>query len=126
MPHIAYDANRRWEYMRKYYTRVWGRKCSSDRSILPLKVKYCDDLRRLRLKSRAEDLLLKLRQEVGTDFLQNTRIVIAHIGQKNSFLSQYRRNYLPSCSFGRAPRKGEEREKCVSHAPHVSLSSANG
>ena len=96
MPHIEYDASKRSQYLSKYAARQRSaEKQPSTQNVLAFKVKYCSALRRLRLKTRVEELVCSLRAELGADFLPQSRIVLSYITQKNQFLAHYSKNFLP-------------------------------
>ena len=59
-------------------------------NVLPFKVVYNHQLRKLHLRRRINNLIKKLRWDLGDTFLQNTRIVLAHPVQSNVFMKTYR------------------------------------
>ena len=43
---------------------------------IAMKVDYCEDMRRLRMRSRIEALLVRLREEIGQSFMNPSRVII--------------------------------------------------
>ena len=83
MPLAPYDEQKRERYLRKFSTRgkhsIAPRRQERER-VLVFKAQYTQQTRRLGLRRRIETLLSDLRVNIGDDFLQNARILIAHPG----------------------------------------------
>ena len=108
MPHIAYDASKRSQYLSKYAARRRStEKQPSTHNVLAFKVKYCNALRRLRLKTRVEELICNLRAELGAGFLPQSRIVMSYITQENQFLAHDAKNFLPPIMLRQVLSGGE-------------------
>ena len=118
MPDMPYDEHKRACYLSKYASRARlpSESCNQPAPVLPFKVKYSDAIRPLRLKSRIEDLLQNIRSEIGDDFLRDTRVLLSFPTQRNQFLAQYARNFLPSCTMQQVFRGcgGRGRNSCIS------------
>ena len=61
---------------------------------MAFKVPYNQSLHKLRLKREVDKVVSLLRREVGSDFLENTRLVIAFCVRGASFRLTYGRNIL--------------------------------
>ena len=59
-----------------------------------MKVDYCEDMRRLRMRSRIEALLVRLREEIGQSFMNPSRVIICYPTQRNNFMHSYVWNFL--------------------------------
>ena len=107
MPAIPYDPQLRAAIIARLYNRslraelltstsdVSDHRQQQDYgSVLPFKVVYNHQLRKLKLRGRINNLIKKLRWDLGGTFLQNTRIVLAHPVQSNVFMKTYRNNFL--------------------------------
>ena len=68
--------------------------------VLVFNAQYTQQTKRLGLRRRIETLLPDLRGNIGDDFLQNTRILIAHLVQANGniFARTYALNVLANRS----------------------------
>ena len=69
---------------------------------MAFKVPYNQSLHKLRLKKEVDKVVSLLRREVGSDFLENTRLVIAFCVRGASFRLTYGRNILLLVVGGRA------------------------
>ena len=104
LPHIPYDAQLRADIIDKLDKRTLrdqlltgdGDVPTSRRhhNVLPFKVVYNHQLRKLKLRGRLSNLIKKLQWDLGDTFLQNTRIVLAHPVQSNVFMKTYRHNFM--------------------------------
>ena len=94
MPDMPYDASRRQSYPNKYRCR--NNACSSrSRPFLKISVPYSQQLRQLKLKSRADCLLSRLRAQLGSDFLGDARILVAYDVEDCLFRSSYGMSFIP-------------------------------
>ena len=106
MPLAPYDEQKRERYLRKFSTRgkhsIAPRRQERER-VLVFKAQYTQQTRRLGLRRRIETLLSDLRVNIGDDFLQNARILIAHPVQanRNIFSRTYALNFLANSSHVR-------------------------
>ena len=61
---------------------------------MAFKVPYNQSLHKLRLKREVDKVVSLLRREVGSDFLQNTRLVIAFCVRGASFRLTYKQHFV--------------------------------
>jgi len=106
MPLAPYDEQKRERYLQKFSGR--GKRSTAPRrhgreGVLVFKAQYTQQTRRLGLRRRIETLLSDLRGNIGDDFLQNARILIAHPVQanRNIFSRTYALNFLANSSHVR-------------------------
>ena len=79
-----------------------------------LKVPYNQSLHKLRLKREGDKVVSLLRREVGSDFLQNTRLVIAFCVRGASFRLTYKQHFVAGSG-----REGTGRESSHAHSESV-------
>ena len=73
---------------------------TTKQQVLALKVEYFKGLCRLRMNQEMENLVEDLRTEAGSSFLADTRLVVATLVRRSSFVTMYRQNFLPSSRKG--------------------------
>ena len=82
-----------------------------------LKVEYFRELYRLIMNQEMEKLVEGLRTEAGSSFLADTRLVVAAVVRRSSFVTMYRQNFLPSSRRGRNAGSGKWRaQECLYRA----------
>ena len=88
MQHVQYDAVKRSACISKLASRDMRTKHDTQHSDahLAIKVDYSEDMRRLKLKSKIEVLLVRLRERVGQSFMNPCRI-IRHVTQRRGTIS---------------------------------------
>ena len=62
--------------------------------VLKITTSYSESLRHLKLRARADQLLSRLRAQLGSDFLSGARVFVAHEVQASLFRSSYPWNFL--------------------------------
>ena len=106
LPTIEYDAENRERLLNRLESKRMMRDQSRSRnreySVMAFKVPYNQSLHKLRLKKEVDKVVSLLRREVGSDFLENTRLVIAFCVRGASFRLTYGRNILLLVVGGRA------------------------
>ena len=63
--------------------------------VVIFKLEFSDQLRELKLLPAIAKLIGDLRKEVGDDFLEGARTIVAHPVQQNTFVRTYRHCFLP-------------------------------
>ena len=63
--------------------------------VVVFKVEFSDQLRELKLLPAIAKLIGDLRKEVGDDFLEGARTIVAHPVQQNTFVRTYIHCFLP-------------------------------
>ena len=104
MQHVQYDAVKRSACISKLASRDMRTKHDTQHSDahLAIKVDYSEDMRRLKLKSKIEVLLVRLRERVGQSFMNPCRIILCYPTQRNNFMHGYVWNFLPGQRAGRS------------------------
>ena len=95
MPEVPYDATKRQRYLDKYRHRGNANAPSSTSPpLLKISVCYSHQLRPLKLRSRAEAIISRLKAHLGADFLSGARTFVAFKKQDCLFRSSYKYNFL--------------------------------
>ena len=73
---------------------------SADKRMTPstmiLKCQFSPQLRRAGLRTHFKRMVQAVRTHIGEDFLRNERLIIAHPIRDNSFLREYKLNFVES------------------------------
>ena len=101
---FPYDETRRDVIIRGLEARELRSNLTKKQQVLTLKVEYFKGLCRLRINKEMEDLVEDLRTEAGSSFLADTRLVVATLVRRSSFVTMYRQHFLPSSRKGRIAR----------------------
>ena len=97
LPHVDYDEDKRRSMLEKLQTRDrFNPAPKAHRDVVVFKCPYGVHIRRLGIHKECKRLIHALRSHLGRDFLQDTRVVLAHPVTSNLFLNTIRYNYIPS------------------------------
>ena len=91
MPSVPFDPDKRQQYLERYRNRALYREKPQ---VLKIVTNYSESLRHLKLRARADQLLSRLRAQLGSDFLSGARVFVAHQVQASLFRSSYPWNFL--------------------------------
>ena len=75
--------------------RVLAKQTSLPCNILVFQNEYSDQALALRMKSRIDDLIFKLRVRIGDEFFSGGKVVLAYPSWNTVFQRTYRMNFLP-------------------------------
>jgi len=95
MPDIVYDTQKRAGLLEKLKQRDNLVEKVPASPIMAMKVEYAKGVEDLRLRHSLRRLVAELQAELGREFLNGTRIVIAYTVQRNMFARTYNMNFLP-------------------------------
>ena len=118
LPTIEYDAENRERLLNRLESKRMMRDQSRSRnreySVMAFKVPYNQSLHKLRLKKEVDKVVSLLRREVGSDFLENTRLVIAFCVRGASFRLTYKQHFVAGSG-----REGTGWESSHAHSESV-------
>ena len=97
LPVCEYSSADRAAFIEKLAARQGAERVQTSRpcNILVFQNEYSDQALALRMKSRIDDLIFKLRVRIGDEFFSGGKVVLAYPAWNTVFQRTYRMNFLP-------------------------------
>ena len=115
---MRYDAKERQQLLQRLQSRKLqsrSQHVQKKDDLLVVKINFSEELKQVRLKSRIEEVLKQLREQIGCNCLQDAHIVVAHMVESNIFMESYNMNFLPAQrrSRGKGTGRGGRGSVCA-------------
>ena len=95
MPEVKYSVADRQIFIRKLDARDVSRPAhASPKNVLVLSTEFSRQIQQLRLRTRIDELLDKLRNRIGNEFFTNGTAIIAYPSANTIFQRTYRMSFL--------------------------------
>jgi len=79
LPDVRYEGKERQLLLQRLQSRkLQSRSQQVQDGLLVFKIDFSEEIKQFRLKTRIEEVLKQLRVQIGCNFLQDARIVVAH------------------------------------------------